>query len=321
MEVFPYSWNTYEENNCLGIRIFALNRKNESVFILINDFKPYVYLELPPLPGNMTWSESVSRLNQASSVIDRVMGKSKPVKKMFQMKKKLYYAKKDIIKKEDDKKEYVDKLYPFLKCYFNSVTDLKNCSYRFKNPVKVSDLGEVKIKVHESDANPVLQFMCMKNIKPSGWFKFAGRKITNETEKLSICDHEYETSWENFIPLDNNEVAKPLIMSFDIEVNSSNPNIAPQFGVPEDKIFQISCVFCRNGDDEKNYEKYILSLGKNKKGEQIDLIQEKVGEDVEIRLFDTESDLLLGFNEIINEKNPNVICGYNIFGFDIPYIH
>jgi DNA polymerase elongation subunit (family B) len=59
----------------------------------------------------------------------------------------------------------------------------------------------------------------------------------------------------------------------------------------------------------------------NKKGEQIDLVPEKVGEDVEIRMFDTESDLLLGFNEIINEINPQIICGYNIFGFDLPYIY
>lgn len=316
MEVFPYSWNTYEENGCIGIRVFGLNKKNENIFILINDFKPYVYLELPPLPGGISWEESVSRLNSVSGVIDRVMGKSKPIKKIFQLKKKLYYAKKDIINKE-----YVDKVYPFLKCYFNSLTDLKNCSYRFKKPVRISDMGEVMIKVHESDANPILQFMCMKNIKPASWFKFAGKKISNEIDKLTTCTHEYETSFQNFIPIENNDVAKPYIMSFDIEVNSSNPNVAPQFGVPEDKIFQISCVFCRNGDSEEKYEKYILSLGKNKKGEQIDLISEKVGEDIEIRMYDTESDLLLGFNEIIHEKNPNIICGYNIFGFDIPYIY
>ena len=38
MEVFPYSWNTYEENGCIGIRVFGLNKNNENVFILINDF-------------------------------------------------------------------------------------------------------------------------------------------------------------------------------------------------------------------------------------------------------------------------------------------
>ena len=257
MEVFPYSWNTYEENGCIGIRVFGLNKNNENVFILINDFKPYVYLELPPLPLGMSWEESVSKLNNVSSVIDRIMGKSKPVKKILQFKKKLYYAKKDVI----DQK-YIDKVYPFLKCYFNSFTDLKNCSFRFKKPVRLSDLGEVMIKVHESDANPILQFMCMKNIKPSSWFKFAGKKITNEIEKLTTCTHEYETSYQNFIPIDNNNVTKPYIMSFDIEVNSSNPNVAPQFGVPEDKIFQISCVFCRNGDSENNYEKYFIDISR-----------------------------------------------------------
>ena len=35
---------------------------------------------------------------------------------------------------------------------------------------------------------------------------------------------------------------------------------------------------------------------------------------------DSESDLLLKWVERINEKNPDMITGYNIFGFDFKYI-
>jgi hypothetical protein len=150
-----------------------------------------------------------------------------------------------------------------------------------KKPIHIGGIGTIQLKVHESDANPILQFMCSKNIKPAGWFKFSGKRITKEDDMLSSCVHEYETSYKNFIPIEKDTVAAPLIMGFDIEVNSSNPNITPQHGVPGDKIFQISCVFCRNGDKEENYRKCILSLSKNKKGELIDLMPDKVGEDVE----------------------------------------
>ena len=44
-------------------------------------------------------------------------------------------------------------------------------------------------------------------------------------------------------------------------------------------------------------------------------------DDVEIRKFKNEGDLLLGFKDLINEKNPNVCIGYNIFGFDIEYMY
>jgi DNA polymerase elongation subunit (family B) len=124
MEVFPYSWNTYEENGCLGIRIFGLNAKNESVFILVNDFNPYVYLELPALPSGIEWTQS--KVEAVSRKIDEMCQKGKPSSRSFQKKKKLYYAKKDI----SSSGEYTDKLYSFLKCSFSSHTDLKNFSYK-----------------------------------------------------------------------------------------------------------------------------------------------------------------------------------------------
>jgi len=315
MEVFPYSWSTYEEYGCLKLRIFGLNKNNESVFILIEDFQPYLYLELPYIQ-NLNWGEAKSKVQAISNKIDEICGKFKPVERKFELKKKLYYAKKHT----DKLGNLEDNLYPFLKCYFKSSTDLKQFSYKMKIPLTVSGVGKIQLKTHESEANPVLQFMCMKNLKPASWFKFAGFKIDKEDDKTSSCAYEYIASWKNFIPVDKNIVASPIIMGFDIEVNSSNPNITPQVNMQEDKIFQISCVVCCNGDKEENYSKYILSLGKNKKGEYVDLLPEKVGEDIEIRMFDTEADLLMGFNEIINSVNPHIICGYNIFGFDIPYI-
>lgn len=326
VQVFPYSWNTYEENDTLGIRIFGLNKNNETVFVLIDDFKPYIYVELPEYLENnseedekkvirkkIDWKES--SINSLSRKMDELVQKGKPYEKMFLMRKKLYYAKKDV-----KNGVYKDKLYPFLKCYFSSHSNLKNFVYRLKKNIFINGIGSIKLTVHESDANPILQFMCMKDIKPAGWFKCIGKRIKKE-DQLSTCDYEYETSFKNFRLIEKNTVANPLIMGFDIEVNSSNPNVVPQHGVPGDKIFQISCVFCRNGDKESDYKKYILSLSKNKKGEHIHLIQKEVGEDVVIQLYETEGDLLCGFRDLIYEKNPQILCGYNIFSFDIPYMY
>jgi DNA polymerase elongation subunit (family B) len=110
-------------------------------------------------------------------------------------------------------------------------------------------------------------------------------------------------------------------MSFDIEVNSSNPNVFPDASKPDDKVFQISCVFGRNGDPEEKFDKYILTLCKNKKGEIVDLNMDKLGPGIEVLGYETESALLEGFKDIILEKNPQVICGYNIFSFDIVYMY
>lgn len=312
MEVFPYGWHTYEENGSIGIRIFGLNQENENVFVLVTGFTPYIYLELP---DHVPWT--THRVQALSNKLDTLVERGRPIQKVFQRKKKLYYAKKD---KTDA--GYVDKTYPFLKCFFGCHSDIRPFMYKATRPIYVGDMGSIKLHVHENDANPILQFMCMKNIKPASWFTFqGGKKITKDDDKLSDCTHEYEVPYQRITPVEKNTVSAPLIMGFDIEVNSSNPNIAPRHGVREDKVFQISCVFCRNGQPESSYQKVILTLNKNKKGEEISLKQDVVGDDTEIRLFPTEAELLEGFTDIVNERQPNIITGYNIFSFDLPYMY
>lgn len=311
MEVFPYGWHTYEENGSIGIRIFGLNHQNESVFVLVTGFTPYMYLELP---DTVPWTQH--RIQALSNKLDGLVERGRPTQKVFLKKKKLYYAKKD---KTND--GYVDKTYPFLKCFFGCHSDIRNFMYKATKPLYVGDMGSIKLKAHEMDANPILQFMCMKNIKPAGWFSFQGKKITIDDDKLSDCTHEFEVNYNRIEPVTKDTVSAPLIMGFDIEVNSSNPNIAPRSGVREDKVFQISCVLCRNGQPESSYQKVILSLGKNKKGELIELKQNLVGDDTEIRLFNTEAELLEGFTDFVTEKQPNIITGYNIFSFDLPYMY
>jgi DNA polymerase elongation subunit (family B) len=337
VEIFPHSWNVYEENETLGIRIFGLNERNESTFVLVNNFQPYIYLELPELPNG--WSQPL--LSILGAKLDEVHGRRKPVKKQFVKLKKLYYAKGTF----DAKGEYHDKVYPFLKCYFSCDTHRSYFTSSYnpgtKYPARTIVLpggirleGDLALKVHEIKADPVLQFMCEMDIRPSGWFKCVARKI-KDSEKQSTCVHEYETSCtrltksangasmvtvKNFTNLDRDNAARPLILSFDIEVNSSNPNVAPQFGQPDDKVFQISCVLGRNGDPEETYQKYILSLRRHR-GKEAPLIPEMVGENVQIIEYNTESDLIVGFTSFVLEKDPQLICGYNIFSFDIPYLY
>jgi DNA polymerase elongation subunit (family B) len=43
-------------------------------------------------------------------------------------------------------------------------------------------------------------------------------------------------------------------------------------------------------------------------------------ENVEIETYDTESELLIGWTEMIQRENPDIIIGYNIFGFDYEFM-
>ena len=301
---FPYSWHLDDtEDECTIFRIYGLNQNNESVCCIVNDFTPYVYLELP---SNVEWNETRAMI--LGNKIDEMCGKAKPINKSLQHKKKLFYAN---VRKT--KTGYQHKTYPFLLCSFATVQDRKNFCYKFSRPIKLLGIGDVKIKVHEQDAEPMLQFRCLRKIPTAGWINFKGR-IPIQEERLTTCCHEYIVRWKSCAPNDTlTTVPQPYILSFDIEVNSSNPSAMPQAHKPHDKVFQISCVFGRQGSDSSTYNKILLTLGEPD--------HKVVGEDVEIQMFDTESDLLVGFTELIHEHNPQCIVGYNILGFDIPYMN
>jgi len=312
MQVFPYHWHYFEDYQQTKIRVFGLSDKNESVYIEVNDFLPYIYIELPL---EINWN--IYSINTVQNKLKEMSNKS-ILNINYEVKKKLYFAKKD----KNEKGDYIDKMYPFLKCYFKTNTLIRQFVYKIKNPVYMGHIGKIQLKSHEMEANPILQFMCMKNISPASWFIFKGQKIVKEDDKESLCDNEYKSSFTDFEPVKQLKApARPYIMSFDIEVNSTNPNVAPRFSEPGDKIFQISCVFGYNGDPEEKFEKFILTLCKNKNGDWVDLNLEKLGKNITVYGYDTESNLLEGFKDIILEKNPQLICGYNIFSFDIPYMY
>lgn len=218
-------------------------------------------------------------------------------------KKRLYYANID---KKGQRKQY-----PYLMCSFATKDDVKKLSYKIRRPLRVLGVGIVKIKMHEQDASPILQFTSLRNIPTAGWVEFVGKPVPKNS-KITVCDQEYKVQWKNTKPVESSKVVKPLILNFDIEVNSTNPSAMPKAENPGDKVFQISCVLSKDGQKPEEYEEYLLTLGEPD--------PDIVGENVEIYMYNNEHDLLIGFTEFIKEKKPNIISGYNILGFDIPYM-
>lgn len=298
---FPYSWHIDEdEKEATAIRIYGLSKENENVCVKVNNFTPYVYIELPT---HIQWTQGKAQM--VGNKIDQLLHDKKPVKKSLVYKHKLYGA-----HFKDGKR----KLFPYLFCNFSTRSDIRFLSYKIRSKINVLGLGLLNLKMHEGDATEILQLISCRDLPTTGWIKFSGKR-TNEFEKITLCDHEFTVRWKNLSAVSEEEInylAKPKIMGFDIEVNSKNTSKMPCANVIGDKIFQISCIFCREGDEEKDYIKYILSLGNPN--------QKVTGKDVNILKFISEGELLEGFTKLVRKENPNIISGYNILGFDIPYM-
>lgn len=298
---FAYSWHIDpKEVNVTSMRIYGIGKNNENICIRVDDFTPFIYIELP---DDIEWTTGKARLVR-DAINEKLCEDSHPITSTLCYKYRLYYASMD--------KKKIRKKYPYLCCTFSSTKHINDLCYILKYKINIRGIRYgVKLKVHEKLANPLLQFASMRDIPYSGWIKFKGHLVDND-HSLTLCDKEYKVNWKNVYPYNNPITPKPLLMGLDIEVNSSNPSVMPDSKKPGDKVFQISCVLSKDANDEKSYEKYILSLGNPS--------NKTAGDDIIILKYKTESALLKGLADFIRKHKPNVIVGYNIFGFDIPYM-
>ena len=286
--------------NTTHIRIWAIDKQNKPICIHVKDFNPYVYMELPE---HIDWSNN-NYYNRLCDTIDNICKwKSyKPISKKVVKKKKLYYANLD--------SNHNYKTFHFLLLTFKHTKHINSLKYKLKevnNKINVIGIGELELKLHEYTANPILQLTSQQNIPTAGWISFKGKEIEEES-----CDtysyKEYTVKHTNIIKNDNlDTIPQPYVLSFDIEVNSNNINKFPTGEHINDKIFQISCVFFVQGTNK--YERILLTLFNPKPIKHTKIIS-----------YNSETQLLIGFRDLIIKKNPQLILGYNILNFDMPYM-
>lgn len=309
VEIYVYSWHVdHEEKNDTFIRVYGLDEHNNNVCVAINGFRPYVYVELP---NHIDWN---LHKHQLYTFFDNLVRGNPNFKRHLMFKRKLYGA--NLVERNGC---YQHKKFPFLKCSFSSKRDAYYLGCALKKRQTIYGVGTgLQFFVHEQDACPRLQLTSMYDLPTAGWIAFKGLRVSHCEDRFTEGCVEYlvDLSDErhcNATKLKKSErvaSAKPMILSFDLEVNSEDGVTMPKATRPGDAVFQISCVLSRLGSPVRRCDKYLLSLGNPS--------EDVVG--ATVRSFPTEAKLLLGFRDFVKEFNPNCIIGYNIFGFDIPYL-
>lgn len=284
------------DNNNTIFDLICLDEKMETIYIRVENFYPYVYLELPT---DIAWNDSIINdlITQSKSVF-------KCIHTAFCMKKKLYYSNLD--------QGSGDRLsYPFLFVCFRNREEFKNIYFRVKKGLHVPSLGrDIIYKVHEANVDTTIQMTSNQDLPLSGWITCEGRVPST---KLSTYKREYICNFydmKRMTPAPE-KIPDPIILSYDMEVYSSRKNQMPDPRLPSDVIFQVSCIFSRH--NSKDVESYLITL------KHVDMsILDSSTKVIEVI---AEADLIAAFVELVREKNPSVILGYNIMGFDMYYMH
>jgi len=311
-EIGVYAWHTDStDDEETAIRIYGMNDAGEDVCVKVHDFTPYAYLELPDISG-VDWERHAVNLGRE---IDNICGGYCPcLKKQLVRRKRLYYAYTTPIEDSESNEAVQRRDFYYLFCSFASETHRKNFSWKFGRNINIPGIRDkIKLKVHEANASARLQMCTLRDVLTAGWLQFPiERRIPAERQE-TICDAEYMVSWKQLSASAKEYTPGLLVMSWDIEVYSSIPSSMPKASRPADIVFQMSCVLWRMGTAPETAEKYILTLGEPCP----DLLE---NDNIIILTYGNEAELLLGYADFVKQHRPNIIVGYNIFGFDLEYM-
>ena len=190
------------------------------------------------------------------------------------------------------------KLSPFLRVEFKSHRALRSCVYCIDNTKHEELRG---CRVYEGNIDPVLRFMHCSGIKSTGWIDPG----ICEPDMESTCEvNLWAPNWRFITPLDRDDFSPLKIMSFDIECYSSTGGF-PDAKRREDVVFQIGMTTGSFGSQEP-LERKCLCL--------------KQTDAADCESFETEKELLKAFEKYLIKTDPDIITGWNIFGFDLEYL-
>ncbi len=283
------SWNwidkfdEFANETRFEIQLFGVTKQGYSVGANVIDFKPYFYIKVDD-----DWTDSDVR-SFVNVINDKVWHKRKDD-----------LIGHTLLKRKDLYGFTNDKLFKYVKLIFKNYEAMKKYSYVFKNEIN----GKL-YKVYEANIEPMLRFGHVNEIRFSGWVSIKKYSILNKEFRTQL---EIEASCDNVISIKNDAIAPLLVAAFDIECTSVDGSF-PNPKRKDDKIIQIGTTVHRYGDKECCI-RHITTLKK------CDEIKGTV-----VESYEDERDVLLSWTRFIQKLDPDIIVGYNIWGFDEYFIY
>jgi DNA polymerase delta subunit 1 len=180
--------------------------------------------------------------------------------------------------------------YTFLKLGFRTLAEMKECRPR-------------GLKVYEKNLDPVLRFMHRSEIKSTGWVQVpesAGPGHDSSCD-IDVC----VADWRTLKPVDRDDIAPLRIASLDIE-SYSESGAFPNAFKDKDVCFQVAVTTKEFGHNEYFDRKCFC-------------VKQTSGSECES--FDTEREMLERLGRYLRELDPDIVTGWNIFGFDLEYLY
>lgn len=171
-------------------------------------------------------------------------------------------------------------------------------------------LGSRKIRVediYEANLPPFIRLFHEMDISPASPISFEADPI--EVDDDVHVDTAYQIHYKDIVPQPTASI--PLyVAAYDIEVYSDT-GLFPVSTNEGDEVIQIGVSFRYTDDMLNSYRRLVLVNGS---------VDPSKDPSIEFIGCKNEKDLLLRFEKLIRDENPDAVCGFNTFGFDDGFI-
>lgn len=280
------------------IRMFGITSDNKKVYVKATDFHPSFYVQLPK---GFKHNEISNLLSVAKKKVEwyeennNKEGLSNSLKDNKVVKKHIF-------------KEFNDyALFDFLKLSFYNYEGFKAYERAFNWGIKLGYGKLVKYTLYQSNVEPLLKFIHAQNLKSCGFVKISKYDKLSPDDVQTYDDIAITAHYKNVTLHQEDSICPLVIAAFDIECYSCDGKF-PRPSRDSDKIIQIGTTFSKHGESEC-FLRHIITLG------TCDPI-----DGATVKSCKTEKEVLMAWQKLITKVNPDIITGYNIFGFDYQYM-
>ena len=290
-------WNFYheasdEDEDEYTIRLFGRTSDDKTIYVRVDKYTPYFYVEIP----------SYWKKYQITVFVNELKDKME-----HQYKSSIVAF--DVVEKNKFWGFTDEKIFTFVRLIFRNIDAMRAYENLLRKKLQIKSISykPYKYKVYESNIEPLIRCMHIQNLNACGWIEIAGDKY-EDLGPETHCDININTNWINLKRVEDTSIAPFVVASYDIECTSEDGSF-PQATRDGDKIIQIGTTFNRYGED-KCFFKHLITLGSCAPIPGI-----------EIESYETEEEVLLAWKKMMDKMNPDIITGFNIFGFDEKYLY
>lgn len=302
-----------------GFQVFSINLQNEFDYKLtlfgrdvhgslirlnVTGFNHYFYIGTFQSLSILSGSDIFARLKSKYPTIwNRYVYRVKAVSSECDFKRCLRSSRNFRLqsvygyKLPDDMERYfnVYKIYVTRQCVISKLEHIIHAEFN-------RNCTEKRVHIFETRVDWITRFMADVKLEGSNWIEY-------NRNRLSVPVTNVRQMSDNTLT-----IAPYTICSFDIECVSFDGT----FPKPErDSIVQMAMVFAKQDTDSGNLiidARITLSLGN---------CDRPISElyDAQVYEYTNEMELLIKFAEIVSNADPDIIMGYNIMQFDLPYFY